>query len=104
MPHTPGPWTTRTQSASYIDIAGNPVDAISARIPTARPGEIASTCVCRVHRQYAGEANAQLIAAAPDLLEALQEALHYFIGEHSRDHPTTRMMEAAIVKAVGAQS
>lgn len=46
------------------------------------------------------EANARLIAAAPDLLAALQEAKHMFAGEYP-SHPTTERIFSAIAKATG---
>lgn len=41
-----------------------------------------------------------LMAAAPDLLAALQEAKHMFAGEYP-GHPTTERIFAAITKATG---
>ena len=44
-------------------------------------------------------ANARLIAAAPELLEALKSLLPYFEGEHHPDHPHVREAKVAIAKA-----
>ena len=54
-----------------------------------------------------GEANARLIAAAPDLLEALQGMIDYFIGGSIDDYSDTETMQAAraaIAKATGDQT
>lgn len=47
------------------------------------------------------EANAKLIAAAPDLLEALQDALHAY-DKHG-EHPEWDFARAAISKALGEE-
>lgn len=49
-------------------------------------------------REYA---NARLIAAAPELLEALQDALHAY-DKHG-DHPEWDFARAAISKALGEE-
>ncbi len=48
-------------------------------------------------------ANIALMAAAPELLEALQEAKHMFANEYP-GHPTTERIFAAILKATGEQA
>ena len=61
--HTPGPWITdskeRTDTARYIMAAARPFPHTIARIDLTNRTE--------------DEANASLIAAAPDLLEALKK-------------------------------
>jgi len=47
------------------------------------------------------EANARLIASAPELLEALQEAVDCL--KHGEYHATLKMAQAAIAKATGGQ-
>jgi hypothetical protein len=50
------------------------------------------------------EASADLIAAAPDLLEAAARALEdleFLSGETADDQPTVQMLRAAIAKATG---
>ena len=89
--HTPGPWVIRT-AATYrsqveaIDHKGR-ADVV-ARITTPRNGAGAS------------DANARLIAAAPDLLAALDAALAYLVMAGT-DHaePTRDAIRAAIAKA-----
>lgn len=49
------------------------------------------------------EANARLIAAAPDLLYALEEALHLIETLTPLEGSTVRIVRAAIAKATGGQ-
>ena len=87
--HTPGPWT-----------------ATSEAIVIASDGYI---CKVAVHGKgdAEGEANVRLIAAAPDLLAALEELLsvarqpsYYTQAEWLTKHPVAR---AAVNKAKGAK-
>lgn len=83
--HTPGPWLRRGQTDS--------IDSADGR----------SVCWVNLHTMPA-EANARLISAAPDLLEALQEAQD-FIDRHSEPWYTSGQalltkVRAAITKAV----
>lgn len=102
MSFTPGPWAEIDRSSSYINIAGNPISAGS---------ETAFEKVCRVIRHSPGEANARLIAAAPELLEMLKqshEQLHKLVsvfvsntdGAHAETTSLMREIRAAIEKAV----
>lgn len=80
-PHTPGPWHVydsrfREVNGAIMDAAGNKV--ASAHGPTTE--EL--------------EANARLIAAAPELLEALRRATALLAGGPTRD-----FCRAAIAKA-----
>ncbi len=50
-------------------------------------------------RRKEGAANAHLIAAAPELLEALQDALH--AHDKHGEHPEWDFARAAIAKALG---
>ncbi|MBT2007044.1 hypothetical protein KKZ39_17275 [Enterobacter hormaechei subsp. xiangfangensis] len=53
------------------------------------------------YERNAAIANAKLIAAAPDLLEALQDALHAY-DKHG-EHPEWDFARAAISKALGEE-
>ena len=90
--HTPGPWRAEKHpqhdhvhcSELWMIIAGEPDDCSDA--------EIAQVIA------YEAEANARLIAAAPDMLEALKEAralLRGCIGE------AIDRIDAALAKAEG---
>lgn len=52
----------------------------------------------------AHEANAQLIASAPELYDALKALLPYFEGEHAYDHPCSVQARSALLKASPEQS
>jgi len=81
MTHTPGPWDFTGPSPGKMKGYDDGGDyAIIAR------GIIAEAFHRIDDDTYAdAEANARLIAAAPDLLEALENALAYFINAHEHD-------------------
>jgi hypothetical protein len=86
MKHTPGPWTYYPESDSSCS-------AIVA------PGAF----VCEFI-ESPNEANARLIAAAPDLLEALEDCLRVVEFLASDSCPTTiQNAKAALAKATGDQ-
>lgn len=84
---TPGPW---------VNVGG--------WVDSDKPGDL-SSIICAIYSVTPGnpkavnDANANLIAAAPELLEALQDALHAYDkhGEHSE----WDFARAAIAKALG---
>jgi len=85
---TPGPWVA----------AGTRVDGPDGELVTYLTGYAKPT-----PRQAA---NARLIAAAPDLLEALQQVRKWAEGDdenYTGDHPIARA-RAAIAKATGSAS
>ena len=88
--HTPGPWTIETINKDH------------ARIWTAENSLIAE--LYHPHGPfYPTLANASLIAAAPDLLEALEHITQ--TPEYKFLYPgTVSMIEQAISKAKGRQS
>jgi len=82
MKHTPGPWIVMLSE-----------DKPYAILPAGRHGTI-----CQFSDVYMDqEANARLIAAAPDLLEACEEALPYCDGL------IQEMVERAIAKVKGSE-
>ena len=81
--HTPGPW----HIANGVQIRSNR-DQI-AKIWMMRDGE--------------GRENARLIAAAPDLLEALNELAACGAEAWGEDRPCVKWAHAAIAKATGEQ-
>ena len=90
-PHTPGPWCTDKQ-----DVFTNDRRAICEMDPA-------------WHDTEQGDADARLIAAAPELLEALEEAksiIRTWHGEEAWDiydlaSPEMKRINAAIAKARG---
>ena len=94
--HTPGPWTcSEKPNGPWWQIAAG-----NQSICTAHATDKKNTQV------YAGmfHANAQLIAAAPDLLEALDQLVQYVVDCAKGDHleGAIRTAERAITKATGA--
>ena len=86
--HTPGPWITdskeRTDTARYIMAAARPFPHTIARIDLVNRAE--------------DEANAALIAAAPEMYEALRDLLAV---KPNSDAPEWVAARAAIAKAEG---
>ena len=91
--HTPGPWTSYPCN---LERYSQVITANGAMVQIAMTKEIYGDC-----KTYGlGEettANARLIAAAPDLLEALQMLL-----EFPNTGPATSAAREAITKATGA--
>lgn len=96
--HTPGPWKVLHESNDPLwsvvcDKHGNIIANVNAEtgpdLPPLTP------------RIMPKDANANLISAAPDLLDALQEVdkiLYHYLAEV---HPTMVKIRAAIAKAKG---
>jgi Asp/Glu/hydantoin racemase len=87
--HTPGPWTLSSNRAGHAIVCASGKTVAAAHL------------LGTIHPREEVEANALLIAAAPDLLAALKKALN---------HPLVRIpgdleivMRAAISKATGGQ-
>lgn len=93
--HTPGNWVAKPMdSADWIDLVTDDPETCGG---SAHSLPFAS---CRHFNQ---EANARLIAAAPDLLDALKELLDQ--DEHGEDEIWVRnKARAAIAKATGEQA
>ena len=90
MKHTPGPWRMTPLSNRMIDVLHD----------VQTPGAI-THALCRVQARDSwiaeAEANARLIAAAPDLLAACMSIVKSQPGTSSRQFDAAR---AAIAKAV----
>ena len=92
MSHTPGPWTVDSQNGQ-LWIVGDPRD--NARTIVAQ--------MMSANVTPATDANARLIAAAPDMLAALQWAMEH--AEWSNDIETgTDPIRLAIAKATSDQN
>lgn len=90
---TPGPWfidTAPRMASLSVRAAGRPIASIWCR----EGGGFRVT----KESQFEGEANARLIAAAPELYEALEAFRPFFEGD---DHPKCKQMRAALAKASG---
>jgi hypothetical protein len=85
--HTPGPWHADTNVAGdYTQVKAHP-----------------NKFICEVdgrEKEYQNEANARLIAAAPELLEALAD-LCYVVGHTYKDSKVFKDARAVIAKATG---
>jgi len=105
--HTPGPWTICCNVSGWYIEANNLLDTYLAKIRT--PKECNDTFdnekkyVC--YHDNETEADARLIAAAPELLDALREIYHAFLdadGTHTdRQKAASLKACAAIFKATG---
>lgn len=92
---TPGPWRVSEKRGDLIDIRhnGNGIGAISLNL---------AHVVARQSWLKEAEANAKLIAAAPELLKALQETIHEVGHWLSTQKPELKeKIESAIKKALG---
>lgn len=84
MKHTPGPWTAYNDSCAKCEEDGTQEWGV-----TGPPGGY--------HAPFTNEADARLIAAAPELLEALQSVVRIFSGYQGLEMTSAR---AAIAKAL----
>jgi len=76
--HTPGPWYVRTNRHPETD--GRPWGWLDAKPPGSGQNAIPGVSVTWT-RGERSEANARLIAAAPDMLEKLQYAVEILSAE-----------------------
>jgi len=90
--HTPGPWTLDNCPDAYGNATIRPDDGTEG-------GDISVQPIATVYT----DANAHLIAAAPEMLEALQEALAdaETLNEPYRNEAVCERMRAVIAKARG---
>ena len=92
--HTPGPW--KRYEGYGVDFR-RPV--ITDAIPD-RDGKCVANCICYVATTNQDwDANAKLIAAAPDLFAAAVDVLE--LHEDEQDRPAVRLLRQAIEKATG---
>ena len=88
--HTPGPW-----------IVYEFVDGYDIRAPEAECYVATASDPEAVWGAIGREEDARLIAAAPELLEALENLLKVHEGEGGTQHNAADMARAAIAKAKG---
>jgi hypothetical protein len=90
MQHTPGPWQVNSNDPLHVCDADGESRGCSpiAFVQVGNDG------------RWTAKANARLIAAAPELLERLEELLEY--SENLRGSGVYNRARAAIAKATGA--
>ena len=93
--HTPGPWVVVGRLTKYVEarLVGRLIQEVAACGPTMADEGYGQQ----------QEANASLIAAAPDLLEALIELADCGAEAWGEDRPCVKWARAAIAKATGDQ-
>lgn len=93
MKHTPGPWMAKDQVIRGPGL--HPYPTVESQIADCR-----QTWECRLSDNEA-EANARLIAAAPELLEALRLVLNDNRLMNAMNREQARAILDAIAKATG---
>ena len=84
--HTPGPWRVENQVEHRAIVAAN--------------GQPVASTLLAGRTIKTADADARLIAAAPEMLAALETSLLYF-GPASDDFPIKKQIRAALAKAKG---
>ena len=94
--HTPGPWNSRIKSERTWNVG----------VYDAQGNEVAHVSVKSALTAHRRDADARLIAAAPDLLSALQqiECLDDSVIGVNRIEYARNIARAAIAKATGEQA
>ena len=93
--HTPGPWYCDEKHLTADHKLSGPAQQVSSVIQcTCKPNHTFSVC----YVPYT-DADARLIAAAPDLLEALEEVIRYYEIGMPLTISTIKPFEEAIEKA-----
>lgn len=117
--HTPGPWYVSDFDHDALDVVASWSDKVKSATASGY-GDYRGIIVCNLHHQNdnpcvskaQAEANARLIAAAPELLEALEGIVNFYRpASHDermkRQRPdencTICKAESAIAKARGRQ-
>lgn len=107
--HTPGPWEYVPSTANHGPYVSNGWGAgdICDCYTMSKPSELA---VCNggtsqpiPFQHEEADANARLIAAAPEMLDALEQAQEW-LSKWGSAEPQLAVIEAAIAKATGGAS
>jgi len=103
MTLSPAPWKIAGRYGKYSDEI---TDANGQAIAWVFTRKADPQTVTGILPNPQGEANAHLLAAAPDLLEALEQAADYLAEffEEGREHRVIKLADAAIAKAEGRQA
>ena len=90
--HTPGPWRAQFREVTSAVASDGRVASLSQlnRVRRREPDEVA--------------ANARLIAAAPDMLEALEDARDWCLDDDGGDYWPYKAIIEAIDKATGSET
>ena len=87
--HTPGPWAIYVNALSDIVIRKMSKDGYE---------------LCSIARVSSGYANARLIAAAPELLEALADCVAHMHWTQQQGEAALKKAKAVIAKATGSEA
>jgi len=100
MTPSPAPWKTAGRYGKYSDEI---TDANGQAVAIVFTRKADPQTVTGILPNPQGQANASLIAAAPELLEALEQAADYLAEffEEGREHRVIKLADAAIAKAEG---
>ena len=100
--HTPAPWTIHADTDGWpLVMSGGVAGRIVANVnPQSCPDESSAPAFVAMPC----EANARLIAAAPELLEALEASLALIELGIPFEGAITRKIRAAIAKATGSEA
>lgn len=87
--HTPGPWAARKDSSGKVTVYSTQVPGLGT--------------ICKLGCWPIDEEDARLIAAAPELLEALKSIVdtHFSLADLTPQH--WKIAQAAIAKAQGRE-
>lgn len=94
--HTPGPWIAEESQGHGVSVSSEPVDISVAWCGTNLM--VGMGGVYKITPEEA-EANARLIAAAPELLYALKKLINEVVLEISPYNPAMRNAREAVHKA-----
>jgi dsDNA-binding SOS-regulon protein len=98
--HTPGPWEYEFETAGGAIQTRRIIGRIE-RYASAHPAK-SCTEVCRIASHAEADANARLIAAAPEMLEALLQARDILVHTYKWETLSVGLaqIQAAIAKAI----
>ena len=105
--HTQGPWVVMPHFSEYVIPASDLGKGIGASVDPEEDATRYATPIASgaafARRRAAGEhaANLQLIAAAPELLEACQSIVDSLEGGQTEPHEAIAAVRSAIAKATG---
>jgi hypothetical protein len=98
--HTPGPWYVGAQNDGLYIIDRQPSPSNDDPRHDADVELVATPFAAR---GATVEANARLIAAAPEMLEALKDVMERLVDRHEADESAVKA-RAAIAKATGGEA